>query len=217
MSDMAEGILGIIVGIALVIWMFWYDENKFIPRKRPDGTWAKAMHQRKWLWIVAIIFILGGIGGVLGIDDDDDDAPSPTTHEVAKSTSQNLPNQKNNKDKATKHEFYWTSKSDDHVRYFVDDDKKITAIKYVAGSDPVTAELAQSLSGDILHDDNLEWTNDRLAESAYLPKNNGKYNVYSPKHKKWYWVRMDANNNYSSSKQMVASFAIYPGKSSEAK
>ena len=83
--------------------------------------------------LIAVAGIINAWG--LGLDDVDSNY-NDGTEEVAKPVGQNLPGQKINSNKATKHEFYWTSKSDKAVRYFVDGSKKITAIKYVLTTNP---------------------------------------------------------------------------------
>lgn len=144
----------------------------------------------------------------------DSSSNSSNTTKVAKrkNTSKNIPGQKINKSKATKHEFYWTSKSDSKIRYFVDDDKKITAIKVVLKPEVNNTWWCQSYMEKILHDDNLKYGNDKQGKNDAVLSNKVKYNIYSPKYKKWYWVNFDAADG----KNMVATFSIYPGKNKDA-
>lgn len=161
---------------------------------------------RNWLIGSAVVLVICGF-----VAPNSDDNSSAKT--VKKATgSQNLPNQKINEAKATKHEFYWTSKSDKKVRYFVDDDKKITAIKIVLIPDVNNTWWCEQYMEKVLHDDHLKFSNDKKSSDDIVLNNDSKYNVYSPKHKKWYWVRFDAADNVGKKDNMVASFAIYPGK-----
>ena len=57
-----------------------------------------------------------------------------------------------------------------------------------------------------------EYGTDKENKDDGVLSNKEKYNIYSPKHKKWYWVNFDPADG----KDMVATFSIYPGKSSEA-
>ena len=129
--------------------------------------------------------------------------------------SKNLPGQKINKSKATKHEFYWTSKDDKKVRYFVTDGK-ITAMKVVLTPDVNNTFWCKAYLANVLHDNHLQFTNYKLADSAANLSNKGRYNIYSPKVKKWYNVSFNAADNVGKKDNMVATFSVYPGKSSDA-
>lgn len=156
------------------------------------------------------------LGAVTGCDDNSDSSENSSQSSKPKSNSQNLPNQKINKDTATDHDFYWASKSDKKIRYFVDDDKKITAIKVVLKPNVNNTWWCEQYMKKVLHDDNLKFGNDKQSSDDGVLSNDGKYNVYSPKYKKWYWVRFDPANDVGKKDDMVSSFAIYPGKSDEA-
>ena len=161
----------------------------------------------------AVIFFLGIIivGAVAPLKDSPDDSDSVTVSHKKTNNSKNMPGEKINSSLAKEHEFYWTSKDDPKVRYFVDDNKKITAIKYVLRPDLNNTTHCQSVLANILHDNNLKYTTDKTDESDIVLNNDKEYNIYSPKNKKWYRVSFDPVE-----KDLVATFSLYPGKSADA-
>lgn len=161
------------------------------------------------LGIGILVFFVSAV--VVGSADSDNNNTVTVAHKK-KNTSKNLPGRKINSSNATKHEFYWTSKDDKKVRYFVDDDKKITAIKVVLNPDINNTWWCQSYMEKVLHDDNLKYGIDKQGKNDAVLSNRVKYNIYSPKYKKWYWVNFEAADG----KNMVASFSIYPGKNKDA-
>lgn len=217
---MGEYFLIVIFGIAFAFWGYWYDKNKFKPSKKKNGKMTRPICTRWWYWLIVIFTIIGGLGNIFGFaddnDDDDYDDSTPQTEQVKKvNHSKNLPGQKINKSKATKHEFYWTSKDDKKVRYFVTDGK-ITAMKVVLTPDVNNTFWCKAYLANVLHDNHLQFTNDRLADSAANLSNKGRYNIYSPKVKKWYNVSFSPADNVGKKDNMVATFSVYPGKSSDA-
>lgn len=58
----------------------------------------------------------------------------------------------------------------------------------------------QASLANVLHDNNLRYGNDKSKEENTLLSNREKYNVYSPKFKKWYWINMEPADG----KNMVA-------------
>lgn len=161
------------------------------------------------LGIGILVFFISVV--IVGSNESDNSYTTTVIHKN-KNSSKNLPGQKINLSKATKHEFYWTSKDDKKIRYFVDDNKKITAIKVVLKPEVNNTWWCQSYMEKVLHDDGLKYGNDKENKDDGVLSNKEKYNIYSPKHKKWYWVNFDPADG----KNMVATFSIYPGKSSEA-
>lgn len=162
------------------------------------------------LGIGIIVFFVSAV--IIGSANSDNSSNTVTVADKKKNTSKNLPGQKINSSKAAKHEFYWTSKDDKKVRYFVDDDKKITAIKVVLSPDINNTWWCQRYMEKVLHDDNLKYGIDKQGKNDAVLSNRVKYNIYSPKYKKWYWVNFEAADG----KNMVASFSIYPGKNKDA-
>lgn len=186
----------------------------------------KPLHKRWWMWLIIIGLVIAGIGNIIDPSDDDDHKSSTESyrqsiHKVDKkikakddnhqSHSQNIPGQKINKSKATKHKFYWTDNDDSKLRYFVDNEGKITAVKYVKPNNN-TYWCQQIISVKILHDDHVKFGNDKEDIGDGVLANDESYNIYSPKLHKWFWVHFDAADG----KNMVASFAVYPNKSDEA-
>ena len=105
---------------------------------------------------------------------------------------------------------YYIDKVDNNIRYFTDDDGTITAIKYnympnPKGSTSVTSELA-----NLLDDSHLKYGNDKVSDDKTLLKGDN-YNVYSPKHKKWYHMSMQKDDNGK-----VSTFSVWPSKDSDA-
>lgn len=162
------------------------------------------------LGIGILVFFVSAV--IIGYANSDNSSNTVTVAHKKKNTSKNLPGRKINSSNTTKHEFYWTSKDDKKVRYFVDDDKKITAIKVVLNPDINNTWWCQSYMEKVLHDDNLKYGIDKQGKNDAVLSNHVKYNIYSPKYKKWYWVNFEAADG----KNMVASFSIYPGKNKDA-
>ena len=62
--------LYVILGIGLIIWAFWYDNTDFKPKQKKNGKMTRPYHKRWWLWTIAVILVVGGIGNILGMDDE---------------------------------------------------------------------------------------------------------------------------------------------------
>ena len=62
--------LYVILGIGLIIWAFWYDNTDFKPKQKKNGKMTRPYHKRQWLWTIAVILVVGGIGNILGMDDE---------------------------------------------------------------------------------------------------------------------------------------------------
>ena len=60
----------VILGIGLIIWAFWYDNTDFKPKQKKNGKMTRPYHKRWWLWTIAVILVVGGIGNILGMDDE---------------------------------------------------------------------------------------------------------------------------------------------------
>lgn len=79
MSDIVWGIVRAIIGIAIIVAMFWFDKNKFESVKKKNGKMSKPFHKRWWTWAIAVVLIIGGIGGVFNSNSDDDQTASSET------------------------------------------------------------------------------------------------------------------------------------------
>lgn len=215
MSDITAGILRAVIGVALLLVMFWYDKKIFHPVTKKNGKISKPFHKRWWTWTIIVALIVGGIGGAIDNDgsgyEDDDDYDDSTEQVKKVNPSQNMPGQKINKSLANKGKNYWTSKDDKKLRLFVYGGK-ITAIKYVLNPDLHTTVYCQGiLEDEILHDKNLKYTDDKTDSDDTVLDNDKEYNIYSPKNKKWYRVVFDP-----AEKDLVTTFSVYPGKSADA-
>lgn len=149
-----------------------------------------------------------------GCSSSSNNSSSQTTSKKAKAGSLNIPGQKINKSKAKDEDLYWTDKSDDRIRYFTDDSKKITAVKVTFAPDYANTSAVDAYLETVLHDKNYKVSNSKKDNDSIVLKTGTTYNIYSPKWKKWFWIRIDKNNNYE--KDAVRDFAVYPGKSDEA-
>lgn len=105
---------------------------------------------------------------------------------------------------------YYSDKDDSNLRYFVNNDDKITAVKYVYGANPENVTSVKSkLSTDVFQDSDLKYTKDKTDSDDFLPEGNS-FNVYSPKSKKWYHVSMQRVSSDKDAK--VSSFSVWAGK-----
>lgn len=120
----------------------------------------------------------------------------------------NLPGHKINKHEVKKNKdgFYYTDKTDKNIRYFTDNDGTITAIKYSYMPDPEHTTAVTSEMDNLLDDSNLKYGNDKVDKNKTLLKGDN-YNVYSPKHKKWYHMSMQKDDDGK-----VSEFSVWPGK-----
>ncbi len=108
--------------------------------------------------------------------------------------------------KKDKDGFYYTDKTDKKIRYFTDDDGTITAVKCNFMPNPMGYTAVQSKLNGILNDDHVKYGNDKLdADETDLKGDN--YNVYSPKHKKWYHMSIQKDDDGK-----VSEFSVWPGK-----
>lgn len=101
---------------------------------------------------------------------------------------------------------YYTDKTDKNIRYFTDNDGTITAIKYSYMPDPEHTTAVISEMDNLLDDSNLKYGNDKVDKNKTLLKGDN-YNVYSPKHKKWYHMSMQKDDDGK-----VSEFSVWPGK-----
>ena len=200
-------------GITFFILLFWIIWSIYTVIVAPKHNQSRKRIGLKNLGIFVIIFILETI--FAGLSDNKKETSNPT-HQVTtnhNSKNTNIPGYKLTKSQVDKHDFYYTSKEYSNIRYFINDSNKITAIKIVFQPDAQSTASAQSFVEKALHDKNLKYTNDKEnSDNTYLA-NDESYNVYSPKYKKWFWIRMD---QYRDTDDKVVSVAIYPGKSDEA-
>ena len=166
-----------------------------------------------WRSVVAVWF---GISAVVGLwtafvpssqssdSGSSSNAPTFSTHQVI--------GQRLKKSQVTNHDdMYYTSKDDSNLRYFTNDDDKVTGAKYMFGANHYPfSSVENKLSNVILHDDNLKYTTDKDSRDDFGPDGDS-FNVYSPKLKKWYHVKMQRDDD-----NKISSFSIWPGQDSDA-
>lgn len=109
---------------------------------------------------------------------------------------------------------WYTLKSDGNseVRYYVgsdDDSEKVTAAKIVLDQ-PNNGQKVKAILSSMLDDNNLKYTNDKRNEDDYLLEDTGMVNIYSPKHKKWFHLKGQMNDD-----DEYTAVSVWPGKSSE--
>ena len=203
--------LFILMFILLLAWMIYTVWSLITSKKRGIKIWKTVLIDIG-LFLVWII-----LTAVIASHEEDNAQPKETTQEQHNQNPYgvNIPGTKLIKSKVNTHKFYYTAKDYPQIRYFVNDANKITAIKIVFGSDAdITSTVsAQSMIEKALSDDKLKYTNNKTNSNVEILPNEGTYNIYSPKYKKWFWIRLD---KYQNSSKNVASVAIYPGKSDEA-
>ena len=152
-----------------------------------------------------ILLIIGGLGIWNGVSDLM--SPSSQTASSASDTYQQLGHKiKTSEAKEEKDGSYYTDKTNKKIRYFTDNDGTITAIKYSYMPDPEHTTAVISEMDNLLDDSNLKYGNDKVDKNKTLLKGDN-YNVYSPKHKKWYHMSMQKDDDGK-----VSEFSVWPGK-----
>lgn len=225
---MAGYIMFLAIGLGLIPFAFWIDnvnKNSTLGKEHPEKL-KKPLHKRWWIYLIAIILVVGSIGNLadpstyksaankshrLASDKEMQKEYKKTVEDRENAESQNLPGQKLNKNLANKGESFWTAKNDKKVHIFAYGGK-VTAIKYVVKPDYENAVSCQAILEKLLRDKNLKYGNDKENSDDALLQNDQAYNLYSPAHKKWYWVNFDPGE-----KDRVATFSLYAGKNSNAK
>ena len=226
---MWEDILFLIIGLGLIPAMFWIDKvnaNSTLAKEHPEKM-KKPWHKRWWIYLIAIVLVVGSIADLTNPNTYKAKPSRPKTHRLASdkemqkeykrtvegrenAESQNLPGQKLNKNLATKGENFWTAKNDKKVHIFAYDGK-VTAIKYVVKPDYENAVSCQSIIEKLLQDRSLKYGNDKQSSDDALLRNDETYNLYSPAHKKWYWVSFNP-----AEKDWVSTFSLYSGRNKDA-
>lgn len=176
------------------------------------------------LGLLSLFLILEGILGPLTSSEDDTrQAQTTKTRHKKNSDKDRLedetssdntdlglkPGDKIDTDSVEKHEFYYSDGEENpEIRYFTNNNKKITAIKVLYRPDPRSTEDVKTRLSNILDDDNLKFGDDK-EKDPFLDVDE-VYNVYSPENEKWYHIRMQ-----SSEEDKVGEFSLWPGKEGE--
>lgn len=219
--------INIILGIIYAIIIIWFLINCYLGRKYrvADKRSKEAKHYTKRiLWLTALIVVYGYVWGVF-VTPSTNNSHSKTSKVQKASNNTNSNNDENDDDdssntlgteldedevKSGPDDDYYIDKTDHKIRYFVNDDDKITAVKVVfTPDDGNTVTVQDYLSERILNDKHLKYTNDKENETDTLLDNNGHYNIYSPKNKKWYHISIQPSN---SGEDKVSQFSAWPGK-----
>lgn len=204
-------ILSIIIKwIVVLLWLLWV------------AVWLRDIFKTrkpKSLFGFLIAVILGSIitFSIAGWSDKLVDAHHETTAKTAKTTSDSsdnvadaeIPGNKVDTSDFDDHDFYYTKGDDDNIRYFINNDDKLTAIKQIFSPDPMTTEYVKMQLTEILNDNNINYTLDKLKANSYIPGGDS-FNVYSPKYKRWFHVQMQRTGS------KISQYSIFAGKDTDA-
>lgn len=200
----------IIKWIVVLLWLLWV------------AVWLWDIFKTrkpKSLFGFLIAVILGSIitFSIAGWSDKLVDAHHETTAKTAKTTSDSsdnvadaeIPGNKVDTSDFDDHDFYYTKGDDDNIRYFINNDDKLTAIKQIFSPDPMTTEYVKMQLTEILDDNNIKYTLDKLKANSYIPGGDS-FNVYSPKYKRWFHVQMQRTGS------KISQYSIFSGKDTDA-
>ena len=200
----------IIKWIVVLLWLLWV------------AVWLWDIFKTrkpKSLFGFLIAVILGSIitFSIAGWSDKLVDAHHETTAKTAKTTSDSsdnvadaeIPGNKVDTSDFDNHDFYYTKGDDDNIRYFINNDDKLTAIKQIFSPDPMTTEYVKMQLTEILDDNNIKYTLDKLKANSYIPGGDS-FNVYSPKYKRWFHVQMQRTGS------KISQYSIFAGKDTDA-
>lgn len=200
----------IIKWVVVLLWLLWV------------AVWLWDIFKTrkpKSLFGFLIAVILGSIitFSIAGWSDKLVDAHHEATAKTAKTTSDSsddvadaeIPGNKVDTSDFENHDFYYTKGDDDNIRYFINNDDKLTAIKQIFSPDPMTTEYVKMQLTEILDDNNIKYTLDKLKANSYIPGGDS-FNVYSPKYKRWFHVQMQRTGS------KISQYSIFAGKDTDA-
>lgn len=200
----------IIKWVVVLLWLLWV------------AVWLWDIFKTrkpKSLFGFLIAVILGSIitFSIAGWSDKLVDAHHETTAKTAKTTSDSsdnvadaeIPGNKVDTSDFDDHDSYYTKDDDDNIRYFINSDDKLTAIKQIFSPDPMTTEYVKMQLTEILDDNNIKYTLDKLKANSYIPGGDS-FNVYSPKYKRWFHVQMQRTGS------KISQYSIFAGKDTDA-
>ncbi len=191
--------------IGFVIGMFAYLLYLGAKNKEAQGHPVDAKIQKVLTGLCSLFAIVALWGAFVGQRNQTSNASSKDYQVIGQKLDKSLVD---NHD-----DMYYTSKDDDDLRYFTNDDDKVTAAKYVFGADHYSTESVMNrLEDPVLHDDNLKYTADKDSRKDFSPDGDS-FNVYSPKTKKWFHVKMQKDDNDN---DKVSSFSVWPGQDDDA-
>ncbi|MGJ3766107.1 hypothetical protein ACLOE0_02860 [Limosilactobacillus fermentum] len=200
----------IIKWVVVLLWLLWV----------AVWTWDLFKTRKgKSLLGFMIAVILGAIiaFSIAGWSEKLVDAHHEATAKTAKTTSNSsddvadaeIPGNKVDTSDFDNHDFYYTKGDDDNIRYFINNDDKLTAIKQIFSPDPMTTEYVKMQLTEILDDNNIKYTLDKLKANSYIPGGDS-FNVYSPKYKRWFHVQMQRTGS------KISQYSIFSGKDTDA-
>lgn len=200
----------IIKWVVVLLWLLWV----------AVWTWDLFKTRKgKSLLGFMIAVILGAIiaFSIAGWSEKLVDAHHEATAKTAKTTSNSsddvadaeIPGNKVDTSDFDNHDFYYTKGDDDNIRYFINNDDKLTAIKQIFSPDPMTTEYVKMQLTEILDDNNIKYTLDKLKANSYIPGGDS-FNVYSPKYKRWFHVQMQRTGS------KISQYSIFAGKDTDA-
>lgn len=200
----------IIKWVVVLLWLLWV----------AVWTWDLFKTRKgKSLLGFMIAVILGSIiaFSIAGWSEKLVDAHHEATAKTAKTTSDSsddvadaeIPGNKVDTSDFDNHDFYYTKGDDDNIRYFINNDDKLTAIKQIFSPDPMTTEYVKMQLTEILDDNNIKYTLDKLKANSYIPGGDS-FNVYSPKYKRWFHVQMQRTGS------KISQYSIFAGKDTDA-
>ncbi|MGY0323520.1 hypothetical protein [Limosilactobacillus fermentum] len=200
----------IIKWVVVLLWLLWV----------AVWTWDLFKTRKgKSLLGFMIAVILGAIiaFSIAGWSEKLVDAHHEATAKTAKTTSNSsddvadaeIPGNKVDTSDFDNHDFYYTKGDDDNIRYFINNDDKLTAIKQIFSPDPMTTEYVKMQLTEILNDNNIKYTLDKLKANSYIPGGDS-FNVYSPKYKRWFHVQMQRTGS------KISQYSIFAGKDTDA-
>ena len=200
----------IIKWIVVLLWLLWV------------AVWLWDIFKTrkpKSLFGFLIAVILGSIitFSIAGWSDKLVDAHHEATAKTTKTTSDSsdnvadaeIPGNKVDTSDFDNHDFYYTKGDDDNIRYFINNDDRLTAIKQIFSPDPMTTEYVKMQLTEILDDNNIKYTLDKLKANSYIPGGDS-FNVYSPKYKRWFHVQMQRTGS------KISQYSIFAGKDTDA-
>ena len=200
----------IIKWIVVLLWLLWV------------AVWLWDIFKTrkpKSLFGFLIAVILGSIitFSIAGWSDKLVDAHHETTAKTTKTTSDSsdnvadaeIPGNKVDTSDFDDHDSYYTKDDDDNIRYFINSDDKLTAIKQIFSPDPMTTEYVKMQLTEILDDNNIKYTLDKLKANSYIPGGDS-FNVYSPKYKRWFHVQMQRTGS------KISQYSIFADKDTDA-
>lgn len=163
----------------------------------------RKVEKKDYVWGVVIILALTAIGFASQMKEIKSINNSSSSESIYQAPGTKIKSSLSKKDKDG---FYYVARSNHKMHYFVGDGNKITAAKYVYDADHMGYTDMQSTISSMLNDKNVKYGNSKMsADETQLKGDN--YNVYSPKHKKWYHVSIQHDSDGK-----VSSFSMWAGK-----